>query len=133
LNLKLQSTPRLMESNAAGLSKRGRKVIESEIRFDFEKVLQLVDSETVLSIINKTSTRLVPCPPPPSTPPLASPLDMQAKSLTGKVQPYTEVSQTMIHVYNLKIPRQSLRETVARDRLPGLAMHLKSRQPCSGL
>ena len=58
---------------------------------------------------------------------------MQAKSLTGKVQPYTEVSQTMIHVYNLKIPRQSLRETVARDRLPGLAMHLKSRQPCSGL
>ena len=68
LNLKLQSTPRLMESNAAGLSKRGRKVIESEIRFDFEKVLQLVDSETVLSIINKTSTRLVPCPPPPLHP-----------------------------------------------------------------
>jgi hypothetical protein len=31
--------------------------IESEIRFDFEKVLQLVDSETVLSWINKTSTR----------------------------------------------------------------------------
>jgi hypothetical protein len=46
-----------MELNAAVLSKRGRKVIESEMRFDFERVLQLVDSETVLSMINKTSTR----------------------------------------------------------------------------
>jgi hypothetical protein len=46
-----------MELNAAVLSKRGRKVIESEMRFEYERVLQLVDSETVLSMINKTSTR----------------------------------------------------------------------------
>ena len=46
-----------MELNAAVLWNRGRKVIESEMRFEFEKVLQLVDSETVLSMINKTSTR----------------------------------------------------------------------------
>jgi len=46
-----------MELNAAVLSKRGRKVIEKEMRFEFEKVLQIVDSETVLSMINKTSTR----------------------------------------------------------------------------
>ena len=50
------STPQ-MELNAAMLSKRGQKVIESEMRFDFERVLQLVDSETVLSMINKISTR----------------------------------------------------------------------------
>ena len=50
------STPQ-MELNAAVLLKRGRKVIESEMRFDFERVLQLVDSETVLSMINKISTR----------------------------------------------------------------------------
>ena len=50
------STPQ-MELNAAVLSKRGRKVIELEMRYDFERVLQLVDSETVLSMINKTSTR----------------------------------------------------------------------------
>ena len=46
-----------MELNAAVLSKRGRRVIEREMRFQFEKVLQLVDSETVVSMINKTSTR----------------------------------------------------------------------------
>ena len=51
------STPQ-MELNAALLSKRSRReVIESEMRFEFEKVLQLIDSETVLSMINKTSTR----------------------------------------------------------------------------
>ena len=50
------STPQ-MELNAAVLSKRARKVIILEMRFDFERVLQLVDSETVLSMINKTSTR----------------------------------------------------------------------------
>ena len=50
------STPQ-MELNAAVLSKRGRKVLEKEMRFDFEKVLQIVDSETVLSMIKKTSTR----------------------------------------------------------------------------
>ena len=50
------STPQ-MELNTAVLSKRGRKVIEKEMRFDFERLLQIVDSETVLSMINKTSTR----------------------------------------------------------------------------
>ena len=50
------STPQ-MELNAAVLSKRGRKVTEKEMRFKFEEVLQIVDSETVLSMINKTSTR----------------------------------------------------------------------------
>ena len=50
------STPQ-MELNAAVLSKRGRKVIESEMRYKFDKVLHLVDSETVLCMINKTSTR----------------------------------------------------------------------------
>jgi hypothetical protein len=50
------STPQ-MELNAAVLSKRRRKVIEKEMRFNFEKVLQIVDSETVLSMIKKTSTR----------------------------------------------------------------------------
>jgi hypothetical protein len=50
------STPQ-MELNAAVLSKRGRKVLEKEMRFDFERVLQIVDSETVLSMIHKTSTR----------------------------------------------------------------------------
>ena len=46
-----------MELNAAVLSGRGRKVIEKESRFEFERVLQLVDSETVLNMLNKTSTR----------------------------------------------------------------------------
>ena len=50
------STPQ-MELNAAVLSKRGRKAIEREMRFQFERVLQIVDSETVLNMINKTSTR----------------------------------------------------------------------------
>ena len=46
-----------MEVNAAVWSKRGGKVIEKDMRFEFEKVLQIVDSETVLSKINKTSTQ----------------------------------------------------------------------------
>ncbi len=46
-----------MELNAAVLSKRGRKVVESEMRYTFDKVLQIVDSETVLCMINKISTR----------------------------------------------------------------------------
>lgn len=44
--LKKISTPR-MELNGALLAKRGRKVLESEIRFEFEKVYHLVDSETI--------------------------------------------------------------------------------------
>lgn len=50
------STPQ-MELNAAVLSTRGRQVLERELRFKFEKVLHLVDSETVLCMLNKTSTR----------------------------------------------------------------------------
>ena len=46
-----------MELNAAVLSKRGRKVLEKEMRYDFSKVYQLVDSETVLKMMNKKSTR----------------------------------------------------------------------------
>ena len=52
------STPQ-MELNAAVLSKRGRKVIEKEMRFEFERVLQMVDSETALNMINKISTRFM--------------------------------------------------------------------------
>ena len=54
--LRKLSTPQ-MELNGAVLSKRGRKVIETETRFNFERVYQLVDSETVLCSINKKSTR----------------------------------------------------------------------------
>lgn len=50
------STPQ-MELNGAVLSKRGRRVIETEMRFKFAKVLHIVDSETVLCMINKVSTR----------------------------------------------------------------------------
>lgn len=46
-----------MELNAAILSKRGKKVLEREMRYDFSKIYQLVDSETVLKMMNKTSTR----------------------------------------------------------------------------
>ena len=50
------STPQ-MELNAAVLSKRGRKLLEKEMRFKFERILQIVDSDTVLCMINKISTR----------------------------------------------------------------------------
>ena len=46
-----------MELNAAVLSKRGRQVIEAESRIKFEKTLHLIDSQTVLSMLHKTSTR----------------------------------------------------------------------------
>ena len=46
-----------MELNGAVLSKRGRAVIQKEMRIKFEKVLHLIDSETVLNMINKCSTR----------------------------------------------------------------------------
>lgn len=46
-----------MELNATVLSKRGRRVIQKEMRFNFERALHIVDSETVLNMINKTSTR----------------------------------------------------------------------------
>lgn len=54
--LKKLSTPQ-MELNGVVLSKRGRKVIESEMRYGFQEILQLVDSETVLCMLNKLSTR----------------------------------------------------------------------------
>ena len=46
-----------MELNGAVTSKRVRTVLESELRVKFEKVFHLVDSETVLSMINKVSTK----------------------------------------------------------------------------
>ena len=46
-----------MELNGAVLSKRGRQVIEKEMRIKFERVLHLIDSQTVLNMIHKTSTR----------------------------------------------------------------------------
>ena len=50
------TTPQ-MELNGAVLSKRVRKVIEKEMRLEFERTLHIVDSETVLNMLNKTSTR----------------------------------------------------------------------------
>ena len=50
------TTPR-MELNGAVLSKRGRQVIEAEMRYNFERVIHLIDSETVLNMLQKTSTR----------------------------------------------------------------------------
>jgi hypothetical protein len=54
--LKSLSTPQL-ELNGAVLSKRGRKIIESEMRYNFDEIVHLVDSETVLYMLNKLSTR----------------------------------------------------------------------------
>ena len=54
--LRKLSTPQ-MELNAAVLSARARKVLHREMRFEFERTLHLVDSETVLNMVNKTSTR----------------------------------------------------------------------------
>ena len=50
------TTPR-MELNGALLSKRARQVIETKMRFNFEKVIHLIDSLTVHSMLHKTSTR----------------------------------------------------------------------------
>ena len=52
------TTPR-MELNGAVLSTRGRQVIEKEIGISFEKIIQLVDSETILNMLQKTSTRFL--------------------------------------------------------------------------
>ena len=46
-----------MELNGAVLSKRCRVVLEREMNYTFEKVVHLIDSETVLNQINKTSYR----------------------------------------------------------------------------
>ncbi|XP_067950495.1 uncharacterized protein [Watersipora subatra] len=50
------STPQI-ELNGAVVSKRVRALIEKECRFQFDSVIQLVDSETVLAILNRCSTR----------------------------------------------------------------------------
>lgn len=50
------STPR-MELNGAVVSKRCRATLENNCRYTFDRVLHLVDSETVLNMVNKTSTR----------------------------------------------------------------------------
>ena len=50
------ATPQ-MELNGAVLSSRGRKLIEKEMRYEFDSVHHLVDSETVLCMLNKVSTR----------------------------------------------------------------------------
>ena len=50
------STPR-MELNGAVISKRCRILIAREMRYKFTRVLHLVDSETVLNMLHKTSSR----------------------------------------------------------------------------
>ncbi|XP_067951010.1 uncharacterized protein [Watersipora subatra] len=54
--LKKLSTPQL-ELNGAVLAKRGRETILKEMRYNFDKVVHLTDSETVLCMLAKTSTR----------------------------------------------------------------------------
>lgn len=54
--LNKRSTPQL-ELNAAVLAKRGREVIIEEMRYKFTSFLHIVDSETVLCMLQKTSTR----------------------------------------------------------------------------
>ena len=51
-----RTTPQL-ELNGAVLSKRARVVIEKEMRQEFRSVIHLTDSETVLAMLHKTSTR----------------------------------------------------------------------------
>ena len=51
-----RSTPQL-ELNAAVMSKRGREVIEKEMRYSFSKVLHLIDSETLLAMLQNTHIR----------------------------------------------------------------------------
>ena len=53
------STPR-MELNGAVISKRCRAAIHKESRYKFDKIIHLLDSETVLNQLNKVSTRFNP-------------------------------------------------------------------------
>lgn len=46
-----------MDLNGSVLSACGRKLIQKERRFEFESVKQLVDSETVLCMINNVIKR----------------------------------------------------------------------------
>ncbi|XP_067937152.1 uncharacterized protein [Watersipora subatra] len=50
------STPQL-ELNGAVLAKRGREIVGKEMRIKFDKVVHLTDSETVLCMLKKKSTR----------------------------------------------------------------------------
>lgn len=54
--MKTRSIPQL-ELNAAVLSKRARRVLEEKMRYEFDQVFHLIDSETVLNMVNKVSTR----------------------------------------------------------------------------
>ena len=54
--MKKLSVPQ-MELNGAVMSKRARQLLERELRFSFEKVVHLIDSETVLHMLNGISTR----------------------------------------------------------------------------
>ena len=51
-----RSTPQ-MELNAAVLGKRGREAVLKEMRYQFKEFIHIVDSETVLCMLQKTSTR----------------------------------------------------------------------------
>ena len=53
------STPR-MELNGAVISKRCRDAIQKECRYKFDKIIHLLDSETVLNQLSKISTRFKP-------------------------------------------------------------------------
>ena len=46
-----------MELNGAVISKRIRQVIENEMCLEFEEVIHLIDSITVLGMLHRISTR----------------------------------------------------------------------------
>ncbi|XP_067939769.1 uncharacterized protein [Watersipora subatra] len=50
------STPQL-KLNAALLAKRGQEIIEKEMRLEFDRVVHMTDSATVLCMLAKTFTR----------------------------------------------------------------------------
>ena len=54
--LRKRSIPQL-ELNAALLSTRGRAVITKEMRYSFSRITHLIDTETVLAMLHKLSTR----------------------------------------------------------------------------
>ncbi|XP_067929544.1 uncharacterized protein [Watersipora subatra] len=54
--MRTRSIPQL-ELNAAVLSKRARRVLEEKMRYEFDQVFYLIDSETVLNMVSKVSTR----------------------------------------------------------------------------
>ena len=46
-----------MELNGAVLLKKCRVLIEKEMEYEFERIIHLLDSETVLNMLNKSSYR----------------------------------------------------------------------------